>query len=76
MNFRQVTDPGKAGSSAFYKGVLEWLICEMAARKEERDALRRIERIRYIDLLTRPESVAEQLQTANCPYRLDPGKAR
>ena len=59
MAYRQVADANKAGSSAFYKGVLEWIICEMAAREEESDARRKIVRVKYTDLLTEPERVAQ-----------------
>ena len=36
MDYRQTADPNKPGSSAFYKGVLEWLLCELAL-EEHRD---------------------------------------
>ena len=81
MSYRQQVDPSKAGSSAFYKGVLEWLVCEIVAKREAQrattDIRRTLVRVKYSDLLREPERVAEKLVEAGCShYRLDPELAR
>lgn len=56
MMYRQTTDQTKPGSSAFYKGVIEWILCEMARSRYLSDDITVIE---FSDLLSQPEKVAQ-----------------
>lgn len=51
MDYRQTVDQSKPGSSAFYKGVLEWLMCELAL-DQHRD---KVTIVQYSHILTQPE---------------------
>ena len=55
----------EADTSAFFKGVLEWLICELAY---EKFAGKNMIKIKYKDLLSKPRNVSKALK--KLPYKI------